>query len=330
MSTITPSQKYEKKLWESGKLSVAGIDEAGRGPLAGPVVSAAVVFDPDALPIDGIDDSKKLTAKKRELLYDKIISEAKAVGIGIVEASEIDRIGILPATYKSMRMAVGRLRLKVDHLLIDGRPLPDKIYPQTAVIKGDSKCYSIAAASIVAKVYRDRLMGEYNTVFPGYGFSKHKGYGTKQHLAAIEKLQPCPIHRKTFKKVKEHIVNLEEVNNTRKLGKYGEDIAAYYLYKKGFKILERNFRIGSYGEIDIIAEKGSNLCFVEVKTQRHQVFGPPESWIDEHKMRQIGMIAEGYLSQNPEIDKNCRFDAVVISIINNDTRIRHIENAFML
>ncbi|MCK4446388.1 MAG: ribonuclease HII, partial [Candidatus Marinimicrobia bacterium] len=194
MSSNKVSLKFEQKLWNQGKTTVAGIDEAGRGPLAGPVIAAAVVFEKGEI-IEGINDSKRLSPKKRELLYDKIMKKAKAVSIGQVESQEIDRINILNATHKAMRQAVGRLKLKVEHLLVDGRPIPDKIYPQTAIVGGDRSCYSIAAASIIAKVNRDRLMVEYDSVFPGYGFARHKGYGTKKHREAIIKLKPCPIHR---------------------------------------------------------------------------------------------------------------------------------------
>ncbi len=323
------SLKFEKHLWSQGKTIIAGIDEAGRGPLAGPVVAAAVVFGNDKV-IEGIGDSKKLSPKKRELLYDEIMERAQAVGIGQVEPLEIDRINILNATYKAMRKAVGRLKLKVEHLLVDGRPIPDKIYPQTAIVGGDRLCYSIAAASIVAKVYRDRLMVEYDSVFPGYGFAKHKGYGTKMHREAIIKLKPCPIHRKTFARVKEHLLDVKQTTNMRDLGRYGENAAAFYLYKSGYRIIERNFRLGAYGELDIIARKDEQLCFVEVKTQRHSVFGPPESWVDERKMEQIGMIAEGYLSQHQELDVDCRFDVIAITITKNCMKIKHIKDAFRL
>ena len=330
MKKELPTFRYEQELWGKSINNVAGIDEAGRGPLAGPVVAAAVVFDPQTEMINGINDSKKLTAKKREGLYDVIIETARAVGIGIVKPEDIDRLNILQATHKAMRQAIGRLRLKVDHILVDGRGLPDKIVPQTAIIGGDQVCYSISAASIIAKVYRDRIMHEYENVFPGYDFAKHKGYGTKIHLDAIRKLKPCPIHRMTFKGVKENIVDIQNVNNTRYLGKYGEDIAAYYLYQKGFSIIQRNFHAGAYGEIDIIARKDNVLNFVEVKTQRHNIFGVPESWVDERKMEQLGLIADAWLSWHPEIDLDCRFDIIGINLTNNGHKIKHIEDAFRL
>ncbi|HPC35256.1 MAG TPA: ribonuclease HII [Candidatus Marinimicrobia bacterium] len=330
MKSEYPTLEYEKNLWEQGISNIAGIDEAGRGPLAGPVVAAAVVFSENTTLIPGINDSKQVTPAKREKLYDEIMAGAQAVGIGLVEPEEIDRIDILQATYKAMRMAIGRLKLNVQHILVDGRPLPDKIYPQTAIVGGDRKCYSIAAASIIAKVYRDRLMRQYDSVFPGYGFAQHKGYGTKKHLESIVKLKPCPIHRISFQKVTENIVDINNSENTRWLGKYGEDLAALYLFRHGYQIIKRNFHLGAYGEIDIIAQKDNNLCFVEVKTQRHTKFGPPESWVDERKMQQIGRIAAGYLSQNPVENVDCRFDVVTVNLNGREVQFEHWPDAFRL
>jgi ribonuclease HII len=188
---------YERSLWDRGVQFIAGIDEAGRGPLAGPVVAAAVIFNTD-IRIPGINDSKKLTPGQRERLYHAIREEAVEVGTGIVHEREIDRINILQATYKAMRMAVGSLSIRPGHLLIDGSPLPEKFYPQTPIVQGDRKCYSVAAASIIAKVTRDRMMIEYDEIFPQYGFAQHKGYGTKAHFDAIRIHGPCAIHRKSF------------------------------------------------------------------------------------------------------------------------------------
>ena len=196
-SRIREMLKHEVYHWDKGKQFIAGIDEAGRGPLAGPVVAAAVIF-PKGVFIPGIDDSKKISSEKREALFPLIEENAIAAATGIVHESEIDRINILQATYKAMRIAIGSLKTKPDHLLIDGRPLPEKIFPQTAIIGGDKICFSIAAASILAKVTRDRMMVEYDEMFPEYGFARHKGYGTKKHVEAIRQYGPCPIHRESF------------------------------------------------------------------------------------------------------------------------------------
>ena len=189
--------KYERKLWGKGLERIAGVDEAGRGPLAGPVVAAAVIFPKNTL-IPGINDSKKLSARKRDLLFLQIFNHAKSIGVGVVHSAEIDEINILQATYQAMRKALNRLSNVPQHVLVDGRDLPEHNIPQTAVIKGDSKSHSIAAASIVAKVVRDRLMIKYDCLFPDYGFSQHKGYGTRGHIEAIRNFGLCPIHRRSF------------------------------------------------------------------------------------------------------------------------------------
>ncbi len=192
----------EKRLHRQGFHRVAGIDEVGRGPLAGPVVAAAVVF-PVGMELSGLMDSKKLTASRRESFSRVILSEALDFGIGCVQADEIDRINILQATFRAMMEAIQSLRIPPDYLLIDGPyrlPLPTL---QCGIPKGDATCASIAAASIVAKVYRDRIMTEFDLVYPAYGFGKHKGYGTAAHCRAIELHGPCPIHRRSFRRVQQ-------------------------------------------------------------------------------------------------------------------------------
>ena len=180
---------------------ICGIDEVGRGPLAGPVVACAVVLPKDVT-ILYLNDSKKLSEKKRELLYDEIMEKAVAVGIGAVGPARIDEINILQATYEAMRMAIedltGKLGKKPDLLLNDAVTIPEVDIPQVPIIKGDAMSISIAAASIVAKVTRDHLMIEYDQVLPGYDFAKNKGYGTKAHIAGLKELGATPIHRKTF------------------------------------------------------------------------------------------------------------------------------------
>jgi ribonuclease HII len=197
-------QALEQEALRRGYSTIAGIDEAGRGPLAGPVVAAAVIL-PAGLIIPGVDDSKKLTAAQREQLFVVIHREAISVGVGIGDHDMVDRINILQATLTAMRQAVSQLTPIPDFLLIDGiSGIPMNI-PQRTVKKGDSLSISIAAASIIAKVTRDRMMVEFDAVYPGYGFAEHKGYGAASHLAAIAQLGPSPIHRKTFGGVKEHL-----------------------------------------------------------------------------------------------------------------------------
>lgn len=189
--------EYERNAAQQGYTAVCGIDEAGRGPLAGPVYAAAVIL-PDGLEIPGLNDSKKLTEKKRETLFDEICQKAVAYGIGCASEQEIDEINILQATYLAMRRAVEQLSVPADYALVDGNRMPPLAIPGETVVKGDAKSASIAAASILAKVSRDRVMLLMDPVYPQYQFAKHKGYGTKVHREALLTYGPCPIHRKTF------------------------------------------------------------------------------------------------------------------------------------
>lgn len=195
---------FEQQAHASGYRLIAGIDEAGRGPLAGPVVAAAVIL-PQGLRIAGVNDSKKLSPQTRERLFDVIMTQAFAVGIGMAGPELIDRINILQATRYAMLEAVENLTHQPDYLLIDGISTIDSIIPQKTIKKGDSLSLSIAAASIIAKVFRDRLMCDMDALHPGYGFSGHKGYGSASHLKAISQLGPSAIHRMTFGGVKEHV-----------------------------------------------------------------------------------------------------------------------------
>lgn len=176
---------------------ICGIDEAGRGPLAGPVVAAAAVLPKDCQ-IFYLNDSKKLSEKKRDLLFDEIKEKAVAYGIGIVSPQVIDEINILQATYEAMRQAISQLNVIPEILLNDAVTIPGVDIMQVPIVKGDAKSVSIAAASILAKVTRDRMMMEYDQIYPEYGFAKHKGYGTAAHIAALKEYGPCPIHRRTF------------------------------------------------------------------------------------------------------------------------------------
>ena len=176
---------------------ICGIDEVGRGPLAGPVVAGAVILPKDDM-ILYLNDSKKLSEKKREMLYDEIMSRAVATGIGMASPARIDEINILQATYEAMRMAIDNLKVRPDILLNDAVTIPQVDILQVPIIKGDAKSISIAAASIIAKVTRDRLMVEYDKVLPGYDFASNKGYGTKAHIAGLKELGPTPIHRRSF------------------------------------------------------------------------------------------------------------------------------------
>ncbi len=191
-------KKYEEELRKKGFKYICGIDEAGRGPLAGPVVVASVIMPENSM-IEGVNDSKKVSEKKREKLYDLILDEAISYGIGIVGQDEIDEINILNATKKGLTMSLQELTQKPDLIIVDALSKINTLgIPYESIIKGDAKCYSISAASIIAKVTRDRIMREWDKIYPQYGFATHKGYGTSSHIKAIIENGPCPIHRKTF------------------------------------------------------------------------------------------------------------------------------------
>lgn len=198
LERIKMISEYENKLRADGYKLIAGVDEVGRGPLAGPVVAACVILKENCN-IMGINDSKKLSAKKRDELYDIIMKEAVTVGIGIVDNEVIDELNILQATFVAMRMAISKSQVAPDHILVDGNfQIPQISLPQKNIIKGDSKSISIGAASIIAKVTRDRMMIEYSKEYDKYGFETNVGYGSAKHIEAIKKYGLCPIHRKSF------------------------------------------------------------------------------------------------------------------------------------
>lgn len=195
-------RKYEEKWWKNHCYYIAGIDEVGRGPLAGPVVSAAVIFSED-IKIKGINDSKKLTPQEREDLFHEIMEKALSVGVGYVDNMLIDKMNILQSTYLSMLRSIKKLLIMPDIILVDGYPIPNFPIMQENIFQGDTKSISIAAASIVAKVHRDRIMEFYGMEYPEYDFQSNKGYATKRHVEIIFKKGPCEIHRKTFSPINE-------------------------------------------------------------------------------------------------------------------------------
>ena len=197
---LTNLKKIEEDIYNKSEnfKYICGIDEAGRGPLAGPVVVASVIMPRDSM-IEGVNDSKKVSEKKREKLYDLILDEAISYGIGIIDQNEIDEINILNATKKGLTKSIKELKVKPDLILVDALTYIDTNgIPYESIIKGDAKSYSIAAASIIAKVTRDRIMREWDKIYPQYGFGKHKGYGTSAHISAIKEYGLCPLHRKSF------------------------------------------------------------------------------------------------------------------------------------
>ena len=256
--------KYEQKYWNKGVELVGGIDEAGRGPLAGPVVAACVLFKKD-VNIKGINDSKKLSEKKRNLLFDEILIKSLSVGIGIVHENKIDEINILQATYLAMKKSIGELKILPEQILIDGPNSSIKQFNVEHIINGDNKSLSIAAASIIAKVSRDRMMIEYDKIYPSYDFKQNKGYGTKYHLKAIKLNKISPIHRKSFRVVKENMPSYRYVEK-----KYGFDIlskqivASEYI-KQNYSIIDQNIIFKEIDDfIDLVIKKNKIIKFIKV------------------------------------------------------------------
>ncbi len=304
-----------------GQGFICGIDEAGRGPLAGPVAAAAVILPQDLL-LPYLNDSKKVTEKRREVLFEQIKEKALAWAVVMVPPERIDEINILQATYEAMRTAVGQLSVRPDVLVNDAVTIPGVDILQVPVIKGDAKCISIAAASILAKVTRDTYMKEMDEKYPVYGFAGHKGYGTKSHCEAILEYGPCPIHRRSF--LGKILAGSPRSAQNRETGRRGEEEAVRFLQKKGVKILERNFQDRD-GEIDIIAQEDGVLLFIEVKYRRNDRYGEPEEAVTPEKQRNICRTALYYLHKTKRGTQGpMRFDVISVT----DVSIRWIRGAF--
>ncbi|HHU07143.1 MAG TPA: ribonuclease HII [Clostridiaceae bacterium] len=314
-------QSYTDELVSQGYQAIAGVDEAGRGPLAGPVVAAACILPPDR-EFPGLNDSKKMTLKRRETLYQNIIESAIAYSIIPVSAEIIDLINIRNATLQGMAAAVRNLKHEPDLVLTDAMALQGFTIPVQAIVKGDSKVNCIAAASVLAKVSRDRLMGEYDISFPNYGFAQHKGYGTKAHYQALEALGPCPIHRQSFLKTK-----LGEACNARagELGEKCEREVAHHLAKQGFAIIGHRFKIHNVGEIDLVCLRDDMVYFVEVKARSDSSnYGGLAATITAEKIRHIRATAAIFLRDNKMSDKTAVLLAALVSL-NNNQEVEHIK-----
>ena len=256
--------KIEKECYKNNVKIIAGIDEAGRGPLAGPVVASCVVIDKNVI-IEGVNDSKKLTPKKRDLLFDVIKENAKEIGIGIVHEDKIDSINILQATYLAMKIALGNIKTKPDLVLIDGQRSNLKHYNVKHIIKGDSKSQSIAAASIIAKVTRDRIMQQYDYIYPDYKFSKHKGYGTKFHIESIEKFKSTPVHRKSFKIVKSNLPSVSYIKKTYGFKHLAKMIVASKYIRNEYRLLNIKYNIQPNDLFDYFINKNDNYKFIKIE-----------------------------------------------------------------
>ncbi len=314
---------YEQALAaEHGFTSWCGTDEAGRGPLAGPVYAAAV--DLRGARIEGLDDSKKLSPRKRDKLFDEIC--AKTVwSIKSVSAREIDETDILSAAQKAMREAVAEVTAKTGCAcaLVDGNIARQFPIPAICVIQGDAKCASVAAASILAKVSRDRELLRLEERYPGYGFAKHKGYGTREHYAALDALGPCPEHRMTF--LRKYFAARGPKPVTR--GEMGESVAADWYLSRGCRLIASNYR-SPYGEIDLILTDGSDLVFAEVKLRKDASYGTAAEFVTATKRQKLIRTAEFWLEEHPT-GLQPRFDVVEVYMDERGTyQVNLLKNAF--
>tara|TARA_Y100001970_G_C14196519_1_gene838434 strand:+ start:676 stop:1599 length:924 start_codon:yes stop_codon:yes gene_type:complete len=296
------------KYIENEKDIVAGIDEVGRGPLCGPVVAAAVIF-PKKIRIDGINDSKKLSKKKREALFHMINRDALSIGIGIVHENKIDEVNILNGTIIAMRKAIDLLSLVPDTLLVDGNMKNLTNIHQKNIIKGDSRSLSIAAASIIAKVTRDRMMLEYDKIFPGYGLSTNMGYGTKEHIVAIKNNFSTPIHRQSFKPILDYMPKFRDIMD---IGILSIELAACELVKSGHKII--SIKDKSLKVVDIISMFNNQYYGFKLYDGEHidkvknQMINECESILIENNMKKditpsinISVISVQFSKDKPKI-----------------------------
>ncbi len=303
---------------------LCGIDEAGRGPLAGPVFAAAVIL-PKGLQLDGLNDSKKLSEKKREQLFEEITAHAVSYCVASASVEEIDELNILQATFLAMRRAVEGLSVKPDICLVDGNQNPQVGIHSRLVIKGDATSACIAAASILAKVSRDRYMLELSKQYPQYQLEKHKGYGTKLHCDLIYEYGVSEIHRKSFM----NKILARKGMPTR--GEIGENAVASYLEKSGYDIVAQNYH-SRYGEVDIIAEQDGTIAFVEVKARSPKSKGAPAEAVTVSKQKKLIQTAMLYL-QETESPLQPRFDVAEVYFASASgtqiSDIRYIADAFM-
>ncbi len=300
---------------------IAGVDEVGRGPLAGPVVAAAVILPKDHT-IEGLRDSKKISKKRRESLFPLIYEQAIDIGTGEVDVKTIDKINIREATFKAMKMALDELSTIPDRALIDGHPLNDQSIPNEGIIGGDDKVDSIKAASIIAKVTRDRIMKEYSIIFPEYGFENHSGYGTKIHIEALEKYRATPIHRRSFKPVKNLMPTFKWLVDHDRISWMGKKLAALHLKKSGMSVMDLDWEGISNNSIDIVAKDNDHLIFVDVNTYyKNQDDLKKDNEVDRLKKTMLPAM-NLYLSDKLAVS-NFRIDSISVILSSNNPEILH-------
>ena len=309
-----PDLEFEAQFRRQGYRHVAGLDEVGRGCLAGPVTAGAVIL-PQTPPSSlnaVVRDSKQLTARQRENAYELITESALAHSTGWTSPAEIDRIGIVPSTRLAMRRALTRLSPRADCLLIDAVSLRAINLPQKSIIRGDSKSLSIAAASIIAKVERDRLMETLSETHPDYGFESHKGYGTQRHLDAIRRLGPCSVHRMSFRPLSQVPARIPELTSSE-VGRTAESFAASALEDRGMTVIGRNFST-RFGEVDLIAKAGETLVFVEVRARRSRAFVTPAETVTGNKARRLIVACQQFLQDTRVPWSDWRIDIASVEL----------------
>jgi len=325
----------ERIAHREGHSHVAGIDEAGRGPLAGPVVAACVVL-PFEADFALVADSKALSDQARRRALDELHRSGAAVGTGEASPAEIDELNILRATHLAMGRALANCPVRPSYALVDGLPVPSLPVPHRAIVRGDATCLSIAAASIVAKVTRDAIMMEMDAAHPGYGFARHKGYPTRAHLEALVRLGPSPVHRRSFAPVRDSqsgpATGLfpEPERDTAMaggVGRDGERLARLYLERIGHRILATRFRSGR-SEIDIISADGNEVVFTEVKSSGRALSDSPSSGLSAAQQARIAQAAAQYLALSGLGDVPCRFDVVEVVTGRRAPLLRHFRAAF--
>ena len=296
--------KYEKKYWDDGFDNVVGIDEAGRGPLAGPVVAASVILKPYEI-IEGIKDSKKLSPKKRDILYYEIYKKAISVGVGIVNEDVIDDINVLKATFLGMKKSLGNLNVKPDKVLIDGPYSNITIYPTDYIVNGDNLSQSIAAASIIAKVTRDNIMKQYDKIFPEYKFINHKGYGTKYHIEQLKIYKSSPIHRRSFKIVKNNMPTYEfYLNKKNGFKELAHQLVGARYIKNNFIIKDQNIESNDVITNFCLIDKKNNYKFIKILDIKSK----------DIKKNHIDNSLDSYISEN-NIKNNYSIDVISVKFI---------------
>lgn len=292
---------------------LCGVDEAGRGPLAGSVYAAACILPPD-IRIEGLNDSKQLTARRREQLYEEIREKALSCCVATATVEEIEALNILNATFLAMRRAVEGLSVRPQLVLVDGNRNPQMGIHSRCVVKGDATSACIAAASILAKVERDRYMERLAQEYPQYRFEQHKGYGTALHYRMLDEFGPSPVHRLSFlKKYQAAGARKTAASQSAYGGQLGEDAAAEWLQQQGYTIEARNYRCRE-GEIDIIARSGRILSFTEVKTRTEGSMLQPRDAVTPAKQRRIVTTALQYLAERGEPGLQPRFDVIEVTL----------------